>query len=635
MVLSCAFPKNAAAQLMMNEVCSSNDLYEDAFGRTPDWIELVNTGATEIELHSYFLSDDPDYLYKWQLPNEALQPGDFIVVFSEDEEAQSSLHYNFALNSDGEPVFLMHEDNGLVQSMQVPELRQNHSYGYSSADNAFRFFDTFTPGATNNEQAYLGYSALPVPSMSPGIYDTPISIQFEAIEGIIYTSSEGYDDLAEMQPLGGEISISQTTTLRAVAQTENHLPSESIAATYLISPNHELPILCVGVDPFLFFYETEGIYAMGPGADPEYPFLGANFWEEIELPASLEYFVDGERVVNQVVGVEIHGGKSSRTKPQKPLRFTAKPKYGNAYIEYPVFATKPNQVNFEHWILRNSGADFLHANYRDAFWHELAAAKGFDIDRFGFQPAVVYINGEYWGIMNIREKVSPTYFDQSTQHSLDSIIVMEAENQGFIGDSTVFELLYNFIVEEDLNDPEKFEYVASQIDLNSYMDYTILEVFSGNPDWPANNIKYWKPSVTQGKWRYVMYDLDTSLLLYYFLTYDFDIFDWIYGEKSWSVNAKVFINLMENEEFKRQFINRFADYMNTRLQPEKMQVLQDSISDLFASEIEDHFERWGESISVYKAHYRTHSGFFPCAPRFCVRTNYQSIPSSRDGQPSI
>lgn len=612
LALSCCCSLDLSAQLVINEVSSTNSMLEDAFERSPDWIELHNTGSEAVELDDYYLSDQVTDLFKWQLPDLELGPDEYIVFFAEGDEEQSDFHFNFAVSSQGETLYLMHEQNGLAQDVEVPALRQNDSYGYSSIANDYRYFDLFTAGAENNQTPYLGYSEPPVATVEPGIYDNAIEVDFDTGGNALYVATDGSFFFEDMQLVTDEILVSTTTSIRARAQQPNYLPSEVVGASYIIAPDHELPILCLGVDPYLFFDEEIGLHSMGPDADPEYPFFGANFWKEIEIPASLEYFVDGERVVNQTVGVEIHGGKSSRTQDQKPLRLTAKEKYGKEFIEYPVFATKPQETYFNHWVLRNSGADFLMANYRDAYWHEVAALEHFDIDRFGFQPTIVYINGEYWGIMNIREKVSPTYFAASNGANPDSLLVMEKENHGFIGDSTIFDPLKNFIFDQDLSIQENFDYVASQIDMNSYMDYFILEIFSGNPDWPANNVKYWKPSITEGKWRYVLYDLDTTLLLYYFLTYDFDIFDWIYGEKSWAINAQMFINLMENEEFKRQFINRFADYMNTRLNGEHLAAVQDSIANLYEHDMEAHFNRWNGSFEVYEEHTtELIPGFYP------------------------
>lgn len=617
MLLIGVCPLGAAAQLLLNEVCSGNGLLEDSFDRTPDWIELYNSGAEEIDLEDYFLSDDENDYYLWQLPDMALESGAFIVLFSEGDVEQSPLHFNFGISNDGEVLFLAHGVDGLMQSLDLPKLRENDSYGLSEIDNAYRYFDVFSASGPNTQTPYLGYSEPPIPVPSPGVYASQTAINFEAINGEIYTSTEGHDQLEDMTLTSADLIVSQTNTIRAIAQVENYLPSDPIGASYLIAPAHDLPIICLGVDPYLFFDETVGIHSLGPDGDPEYPFFGANFWKEIELAASLEYFVEGERVVNQQVGIEIHGGKSSRSKDQKPLRLSAKTKYGEAYIDYPVFATKPNQTRFSHWVLRNSGADFLHANYRDAFWHEIAAYENFDFERFGFQPAVVYINGEYWGIMNIREKVSPTYLSANIKVNKDSVLVMEKENYGFIGDSTLFDPLKNFIFDSDLNVQANFDVVADQFDLNSYLDYFILEFFSGNPDWPANNIKYWKPSASKGKWRYIFYDLDTSLRLYEFLSYDFDLFDWVYGEKSWATNAQIFINLMENDEFKRNFINRFADYMNTRLTSEKLESKHDSILGLYEQEMEAHFLRWAEPLAVYEEHSEDLiPGFFPVRQNF-------------------
>ena len=278
------------------------------------------------------------------------------------------------------------------------------------------------------------------------------------------------------------------------------------------------------------FNEDLGLYMMGPNADPEYPHYGANFWSERSLPVRMEFFEpDGTRGIVQQVDVKIHGGRRSRNNPQRPLRLTAKGKYGKDVMHYPFFPERPDAQDFNTLILRNAGGDFCLANFRDALFHEISLHNDLDIDELAFRPAACYINGEYWGLIEIRERIDVEHLHYNYGADLDSVLFMEEENWSVQGDTIHFWNLMQFIYTQDLNDPANWAHVDSLLDIHSCKDYFALEMQAGNVDWPSNNLKYWKPSVTQGKWRYVMYDLDATMQLYGWIPEDLDMFYWVFA----------------------------------------------------------------------------------------------------------
>lgn len=590
-------------QLVLNEVVAVNTEFSDNFGQTPDWIELKNVGAVELDLDQYYLSDDSENLLKWNLPNIDLDVDELVVVFA-TADSTDQYHFSFGIGANGEQLFLSHIDDGLVQNILVPSLQQNHSYGIPEGEADYRFFDSPTPNSNNSTTNYLGYAPSPTPSHAAGHYEN----QFELLifppntDGQVHYTMDGSVPTATSPLYVAPLTMDSLHVVKSAFFQDGWLPSLPNFSTYFVNINHSLPIISLSCANDSLFDPVSGLYMEGPNAEEKWPYFGANYWAEREIPISFEYFEQGNLKFSQQVGLQIHGGKSSRTKDQRPLRLTARSQYGPDFMEYPFFDNKPAVNKFRHLVLRNSGADFLRTNFRDGYWHQLALEEDLDFEAFGFKPAVVYINGEYWGIMNIREKVSEFYCSENSDANPDSVIIGQIENQPFVGDTIHFFNLSQFAINEDMTIESNFAYVSTQIDIQSYQDYFAFQIFAGNPDWPANNIKFWKPAIVNGKWRYILFDLDTTMAFSGWLTLDWDMFDWVFNEKREALNSRIFINLLDNAEFKRLFINRMADLMNTKLNKESLENHFNDILDIFNAEVEQHFDRWNGDLDIWSEH---------------------------------
>ncbi|MFK7755389.1 MAG: CotH kinase family protein [Flavobacteriales bacterium] len=588
------------AQVIINEVCPGNELVADVYGETPDWIEIKNTGNESINLNNYFLSDDPLNIYKWQFPLYILSPGELVVFFSELSYSDSE-HITFGFSNDGETILLSKNLEGIVQALELPEVRLNNSYGKDPVADDYYFYGELTPDEENNAPPKTGYSEEILFEPEGGLYFEDIYVDLTNLcsNGVMHFTFDGSFPTEANEVISDGFDVTETVVTKAICVQENKLPSYVETDTYLMNNYSKLPVIAISLPEDTLFHPELGIYMLGPDADDEWPYFGANYWKDKHVKSTLEYFRDDERLIKQEVDLKIHGGKSSRNKAQRPLRITARDKYGQEFIPLTLFEEKPQEEFFKHLILRNSGADFLISNFRDGYWHQLVLEEGLDFDVFGFQPAVVLINGQYWGIMNIRERVSEYFIAQSNTIEPDSILIGEKENEQVRGDTIHFYNFKELAINSDLSLEENYNVIQDQLDIGSYMDYFSTEIFAGNLDWPANNIKYWKPSPTQGKWKYIMFDLDTTMELFEFIPFDVDMFDFIYDSKSWSMNSKIFMSLMENTEFKRSFLNRLADLMNTSFTEENLlSVLNDIVNEM-APEINQHYSRWGGDIERY------------------------------------
>lgn len=594
------------AQLRINEVCTSNQtVLENSVGGHPDWVEIHNTGSIAVDLAGYTLSKVHNDPAPWPLPAEELLPGGFAVYMSGDS-TQHPHWFGFELGRSGETLFLRDATGALVSTLTVPALHTDHSFGHVPGGE-LRYFGTPTPGTANTTEAFLGYAPTPTFNRAPGVYPAGTEVQITAGEGCtIHTSTTGADPDQSSTVHGWPVVLHHTLVLKAIAYKPSHLPSAVRTATYLVNEGTHLPIVSLSTHPDSLFHPELGLYVAGPNADPEYPHYGANFWSERHIPVRFEYF-DEHRIrrVDQLVDLKIHGGRVSRNQPQRPLRLTARKRHGAELIEYPFFPEKPWLQRFKRLVLRNSGADFLHGQIRDQLFHEVALRNGLDIDALGYRPVVVLINGEYWGMMELRERIDEDHLAFNHGVDPDPMLIMEEENFSIQGDSVHFHELQTYIRTHDMNDPAHYAYADSLIDIPSLIDYFALEMFAGNVDWTSNNLKYWKPSVSKGKWRYLLYDLDATMNLYGWIPIDLDSFYWVLVHRAGFIHSEIYRSLLGNTEFKRTFLNRLADLMNTCLSEEGFAAEIARMRQRTDGEIPHHFVRWWGDPGTWEYHNNT------------------------------
>lgn len=597
---------SASAQLIINEVCSKNNAaFADPDDDFPDWVEVYNTGTATIDLSDYFLTDSIFEPQRWRLPAMQLPAGGTKVFFSGDPD-DGPIYFPFGLSRGGESLFLFDANAQQVNSLVVPELQADHSYG-PDLDGALRYFGTPTPGAANTTQAFLGYAPTPQFSRAAGFHAAGSQVAITATNSAeIHVTWDGREPDATCTLYTGPLWLNSTQTVKAITLLGDHLPSAVQANTYLIDEHTQLPVISISTHNDSLFDEVVGIYMPGPNADPEYPHYGANFWEDHTIPVHVEFFEqDRTRRISQTVDLEIHGGRVSRNMPQRPFRLTARQKYGSDVMEHAFFPEKPWLQQFTTLVLRNSGADFGLGQIRDNVWHQTALHNGLDIDALGVRPAAVFINGQYWGLMEIRERIDKHYLHYNHGADRDDVLMMEEENISMQGDTIHFHDLKEYIHTHDMNDPMHFAHVDSLLDMASFKDYCALEMYAGNVDWPSNNLKYWKPSITEGKWRYLLYDLDATMNIYGWIPIDLDSFYWVLVHRAGFVHAEIFRSLMENMEFRRTFLNRLADLMNTSFSAERFTAEIDAYNARVADEIPRHYQRWGRSVGDWEEHART------------------------------
>jgi len=595
-LLSLFWTFSSNAQLVVNEVCSKNtSIIEDEFGETSDWIELYNYTFTDINLDGYYLSDKEDNPQKWVFPNKIIPAQSFLLVFASDNDlSQTYCHTNFKLSNAGE-ILTLSDANGIeLDKVAIPSLYEDHSFGrLPDGTGNFFFFENPTPEFSNNNNSNYEFAEPPKFQTEQYFYENNALIELSCDEPdcIIRFTRDGNIPDEDSELYLSPILLDTTTSIRAITFSDNLYPSPVRTQTFFCNTGHTLPVLTLTSEPDNFWGWEDGIFLLGPNGDPIYPHFGANFWKDIEIPVHLEYFKNQELVAKFDVGTKIHGGKAARSKPAKALRLLTDKNFESTGMNYSFFENK-NINNFRRLIIRNASGDFNYTHFRDAYLHRYFINENLNLDVLAHQPIVLYINGAYWGVMNLREKIDQYYLKENYGMEKDSIDLLEEDLVIIEGSKDEYLANYNFLINNDLRIQSNFEIAKNYFDLNNLADYFIVQTYVNNTDFPNNNIKYWQPKKEGGKWRYILFDMDVGMGRHGWTAAQYDNFNWRLENADSNKFIKIIKAYFDNDNYRNYFINRYADLMNTVFNAEKFSLETENTIAEIDEEMKRHFNQW-------------------------------------------
>jgi hypothetical protein len=521
------------------------------------------------------------------------------------EEAPEWMSIEFPLNhtsfglSAGETLYLKSSDGTILDSHFVESMQSDHCVRRSTDGGSdWCFSSTPTPGTPNEGICAFEYEAAPVFSVESGEFEVPVYITLSSLnpDAQIYMSFDGsVPDESDMLYTGG-FAVSGSAVVAARAYGENTLPSAVVKNSYFINEDQiNLPIVSVSTDPVNLWDPVTGIHVFGPeDYDPNVPYWGANFWEDWERTAYMEYF-DGAHVkqIEGPVGIKIHGGWS-RVNEQKSLRLQAKGKYGFESMDYPMISDKTYIESFRGFNLRNGGNGYWEHRFHEALIERTCSNT--HVDYMAYSPAIVFLNGVYWGFMEIRENLDQHYIANNHDISSSDVTVVSANYFGFhviSGDPTSFFDLHEYATTNDPNSPDYFATISSALDIENYVDYIIAQTYWCNGDWSngyQNNTKLWHDDRPGGKWRFMLMDMDFGMGLAGNSPYD-DYITQAGGDDF--MTDQVWDALIQNDEFRSYFINRYADLINTEFQIDKVTTMAYDMRDEIEPIFQRHTQRWG------------------------------------------
>ena len=595
------FPEEFSAlapKLRINEVMGSNRYtLRDDNREFSDWIELYNGTTQSVSLGGYHLSDDKGNLRKWAFPEVELPADGFLVVFASGKDrhdvARSLFHSNFGIRAGGETLFLTDTEGRVTDVFRSGRLGPGISSGRGSEGLLERvYFEKPTPGRANDGTGGEGFSTPPHMVPPGGSYPKPTVVRLEssAPNVTIRYTTDGSKPHRKSKVYSKPIFVGDTTIVRARAWEDGALASKVSTATYLVGEEHTLAVVSVAIDPDHMFHPMRGLHSMGPNASPVFPHEGANFWSKRELPCHVELFeTDGALAFKDDVGFKIFGA-FSRGESQKSFLLTTRDRYGSDLIRYPLFDDKPELVRHKALILRTSGQDWHLTKIRDVLMTRLV--KHLRIDYQAYRPAVLYINGEYFGLYNVREKINEQFVAYNHELNPDEINLVQANRQVNAGSGEHFFALKRYVRSHDLSQDEHYQKVQAMMDVPNFIDYQIAEVFFANTD--NGNIRRWRDSSPDGKWRWILYDLDWG-----FRKAGHKTLSRVTNPRGTGAmnmfSTAIMTALLKNADFRKSFAERFAYHLNTTFEPQRVLSMIDELAEPIRSEIPRHMKRWRRS----------------------------------------
>lgn len=640
------FAAGPPPSIAINEIVSSNaNGLQDEDGDHPDWIELHNYGEQPIALLGWGLTDNTGSPFKWTFPDVSLPPGDFLVVFASNKNRTvSTLHTNFAISAGGEAITLTSPEGLTVNLAPATAIASDVSLGRQpDGVGPWLFFAEPTPGTSNTTAGNPPAGAVSfsvegglhaeafalelstegganihytldgsTPTSQSPVYTAPLSIESRDGEANVFSEIPSSPPEGWNTPAG---EVFKATVVRAAAILPGFPTGPVATHTYLvdadIADRYGLPVVSVVADPDDLWGYENGIYVPGKiyddAFDPDRTWTArpANYRESgdaSERAAHLEVFeTDGSTPIRQGIGLRIHGNLT-RAFRLKSLRLYARSEYGASTLDHPFFGDGA-PASFKRLILRNAGQDISGTFFRDALMHGIVSETGLSTQ--AYRPAVVFLDGEYWGIHNIRERIDKHYLashfgvdPEALDHLANNIEVEE-------GDAADFLALRSFILEEDMSDPSNYAWVDSEMDVEDFVTYFAAEILFANTDWPHNNIEFWRPHVDDARWRWLLYDTDRGFGLRGGPTpWEFDALARVVEDLALPDTAPpgphglMFARLLDNEAFRDLFLVRYADLLNTAFVPEVVIQRIDAMEAVLEEAMAEHIHRWRTPFSV-------------------------------------
>ncbi len=589
-LLFCFIAVSASADIVFSEVMASNGVYTD--GEAYDWVEIHNTGKKTVDLSGWYLSDSKKNPAKWAFPeNTTIKAGAYILVYCTGEDmnaGKNGVYYaNFKISASGDKMILTEPDGETRAAyLDIPAQYGNMSWGLPEGGTEYLYFEEATPGKKNPKTAYAARTEAPVILTAGGFYDAGVTVKTQAgPDAVIRYTTDGSTPTAKSKAFPAEgLAFSKTAVLRVRAFEDDKVPSPTVSASYFVGLEQPVPVVSLITDEKYLFDKKTG--ALVKGTNPDYP----NYEREWEYPVNIEYFnAEGALEISQM-GTFTAAGHSARQNAQKSIAIYARKAYGPDRFYFDPFPNR-DYGSYKSLLLRSANSDAFSTRLRDPVISSLAEPLNII-----YQDALaieVYINGQYWGHYNLREKINKYFVAQwegvTDETEIDSIdILARTGRDEFVqnGSNEDWLALCDFCKTKDLNDPENLQYVLDRLDVDSLFTHTAFEIIIGNNDF--TNVRVYR--VPGGKWKYLLFDVEAGFLsmeagpMNYYIK---KVSDKIQGFRHEPLAA-----LLNVPEMKAAFLTRFAEVLELSFQWSWVEARFAPWEDALETLLPRHLERW-------------------------------------------
>jgi len=611
------------SQVVINEYsCSNLSQFVDNYGKYEDWIELYNGGTSPINLSGYFLSDDSVSNLKWQLPpGIIIASHGYLRFWASGRDLVSGTHYHTSFKltqtkNNHEFIVFSSPAGSIISYVALSRKTQlGHSLGRTlDGAGAWSLFTNPTPGSSNNASTpYSVYADKPDVTLNAGYYSGPQTLTITTTEANadIHYTLDGTEPSVSSPLYTFPISISATSVLKAITISYDPeiLPSFVRYNTYFINVSHNTVVVSISATQ---------LDALADGNGALVPF------------GTVEYFNLSHVRTAHTYGEFNRHGQDSWALSQRSIDFIARDEMGdNHSLEEKIFA-RTNRQNFQRIIFRAAGDDNYPADHhganagsahlRDAYVHSLAEIGGMNLDVRRSEKCIIYLNGEYWGVYDLRERPEDHDYTEynygQDKYHLQYIMVWGNTWAEYGGQQALddWQNLFNYIMTNNMANPASFQYVSERFDYASLVDYILVNSFTVCSDWLNWNLSWWRGTDSTGghkKWGYILWDNDATFGHYINYTQIPSTLptaapcnpEGLTGISDPELMIQVLARLRQNPGFEQYYISRQIDLNNTVFSCANMIPQLDSTMNIIAPEMAQHAARWNGTYSEWQTNY--------------------------------
>lgn len=548
--------------LVINEVQTAviPGTYSYSFG-DKDWVELKNISDMALELSDYYLSDSSDDYLKCRLPEKTLLPGEKVLILCNPEGEDGYCNAAFSLSSGGEGIYLS-DGEKLTDYVFVPCVPKGCSYGRNDGAAGFFYIKNPTPGKENSTGC-RHVSAAPEADSEGGVFDNSEVPQLSLFAaGDIYYTLDGSMPTEYSKPYTAPISITETCVVRAVSVEEGALPSDSLTLSYFVNEGVTLPIISIATD--------------NPNG---WRSIYANGFKDLETPGSIALYENG-KCFELNCGLSV-AGYSSLTIPKKNIKIRFRGVYGAPALNYDLFDTGISEYSS---LSIRAAQDSDQLMFSNEIWQDLCMGMTDKVYTQHNKFCIVYVNGKYYGIFSVKEDISKQYYANCAGVSKESVSSCKPP---FVIDEVFENEVYWYCVNNDFSDKAVYEHFCEIFNIDSYIDWLIIEGVSNNYDLWAN-VRYMRSEETGNKWEPVLFDLDMTMKD---LT---EPFENLTNNNFYisTYNRQIINSLLSSPEFVDRLATRYAEVYDTYLSNEKLLGRIDYYTGLLEPEAERDWREW-------------------------------------------
>ena len=551
----------ASGALQIHEVMVYNEWYLAQGGSCPDWDELKNVSDDAVELGGYYLSDSGSDRTRFALPSCTLQPGEIFVVYcTGDETTAGGSFAPFALSAQQDQLYLSAADGSLSDYVSLHDVPYQGSIGRLDGENGFFYFDVPTPAQANSGGART-IADKPVLLGRDGAFNGVDSVSVTLSgEGEIRYTLDGSAPTASSPLYTEPLTLTQTGVVRARLYHAGELPSEVLSLSFFLNENHTLPIVSLVSDPGNIF-GANGLYS--------------NPAREIERMGAVTLYETDGTGFSIDCGIKLHGATSKMAQSKKSLKLCFRSRY-DGELHYDLFQN--GVTDFSSILLRAAQESTYSTYMRDNIMHQLAIQCFPELPSQDYKYSVLYINGQYWGVYNIREAHSTTHY--ANHYGYDEATVTQWK-ESWPSEGPIAEI-YRYAINHSLSSDTYYDEVAARINVDSVIGWAIMQAYAGNVDFYPPNMRFYY-STEDGQMRYALVDLDLSMFAY-------NMFDPVQNF-GYAYNT-LFKRLLANKKFQLRMAEQLSAALQGPMSDDNVVALIDRLAEELRPEMERDRKRW-------------------------------------------